>query len=124
MIEKCDFCIGGKCVDSADEVSCGWAEGERWIECEWSVFDRFDEGEATRIAKENRKNGCSVPNDETGPDGGAGNQTPAEKAGRVCDWLINGVMCCDDGGRCRNCRFRFMDLYAKKTGYYVFHSAL
>lgn len=45
---------------------------------------------------------CPLYADTAVDDGdGTGNQTPAEKAGRVCDWLINGVMCCDDGSRCR-----------------------
>lgn len=96
MSEKCDFCIGGKCVDSADEVPCGWAEGERWSECGCATFGTFDEDEAVEVGKMNREEGLSVPLEQTGPAGG---QTVEDAGARMCDFYRNG-MCEDDGVPC------------------------
>lgn len=99
MKEKCDFCIGGKCVDSADEVPCGWAEGEQWSECGCATFGTFDEDEAVEVGKMNREEGLSVPLEQTGP---AGDQTAEDAGVRMCDFYRNG-MCEDD---CVPCGFQ------------------
>ena len=94
MSEKCDFCIGGKCVDSADEVPCGWAKEERWSECECATFGTFDEDEAVEVGKMNREEGLSVLLMQTGP---AGDQTAEDAGVRMCDFYRNGL-CNDECG--------------------------
>lgn len=94
MSEKCDFCIGGKCMDSADEVPCGWVKGERWNECGCATFGTFDEDEAVEVGKMNREEGLSVPLMQTGP---AGDQTAEDAGVRMCDFYRNGL-CNDECG--------------------------
>ena len=132
MSEKCDFCIGGKCVDSADEVPCGWAEGERWNECECATFGTFDEDEAVEVGKMNREDGISVPLEQTGPTGGqtaaagggTGDPPPTEAEGpledggaRMCDSYRNG-RCADDGLLCgfQDGHWEECDCYACTAG--------
>ena len=132
MSEKCDFCISGKCVDSADEVACGWAEGERWSECSCATFGAFDEDEAVEAGKMNREGGISVPLEQTGPacgqtaaaGGGTGDPSPTEAeepledgGARMCDSYRNG-RCADDGLLCgfQDGHWEECDCYACTAG--------